>query len=119
MLDEFETEVLWRKLLLQEPVAADQPCTSKLRKLVPSCCTSFTPQSIKFDYSMLSKIKASDSRFEEILTQKDQLELKEKSLGKSRKDRQRLPAVHLVNESTIYGREKEENEIVELLVRDD
>lgn len=68
---------------------------------------------------MLSKIKASDSRFEEILTQKDQLELKEKSLGKSRKDRQRLPAVNLVNESTIYGREKEKNEIVELLVRDD
>lgn len=48
LLDEFETEVLWRKLLLQETVAADQPCASKLRKPVPTCCTSFTPQSIKF-----------------------------------------------------------------------
>lgn len=48
LLDEFETEVLWRKLLLQETVAADQPCTSKLRKPVPTCGTSFTPQSTKF-----------------------------------------------------------------------
>ena len=59
LLNEFQTEALRRKLLLGngEPAAAyDQPSssgtrTSKLRKLIPSCCTTFTPQSIRFDYS--------------------------------------------------------------------
>ncbi|KDO64038.1 hypothetical protein CISIN_1g0467643mg, partial [Citrus sinensis] len=55
-------------------------------------------QNLAYDVDVLLdefETEATDSRFEEILTQKDQLELKEKSLGKSRKDRQRLPAVHL------------------------
>ncbi|KAL9448700.1 hypothetical protein AB3S75_016071 [Citrus x aurantiifolia] len=127
LLDEFQTEAFRRKLLPGngEPAAAhDQPSssrtrTSKFRKLIPTCCTTFTPQSIQFDYAMMSKIKEINDRFQDIVTQKDSLCLNVSSAGRSKKDRQRLPTTSLVNEAKVYGRETEKKEIVELLLRDD
>ncbi|KAL9451742.1 hypothetical protein AB3S75_013332 [Citrus x aurantiifolia] len=127
LLDEFQTEAFRRRLLLGngDPAAAqDQPSssrtrTSKFRKLIPTCCTTFTPQSIQFDYALMSKIKEINGRFQEIVTQKDLLDLKESSTGGSKKDRQRLPTTSLVNEAKVFGREAEKKEIVELLLRDD
>ncbi|XP_024040330.1 putative disease resistance RPP13-like protein 1 [Citrus clementina] len=127
LLDEFQTEAFRRRLLLGngDPAAAqDQPSssrtrTSKFRKLIPTCCTTFTPQSIQFDYALMSKIKEINGRFHEIVTQKDLLDLKESSTGGSKKDRQRLPTTSLVNEAKVFGREAEKKEIVELLLRDD
>ncbi|KAJ4723708.1 Disease resistance protein [Melia azedarach] len=58
-------------------------------------------------------------RFQEIVAQKDQLDLKEKSVVKYRKVIQRLPTTSLVNEAKVYGREKDKEEIVEVLLRDD
>ncbi|KDO53848.1 hypothetical protein CISIN_1g042986mg [Citrus sinensis] len=153
LLNEFQTEALRRKLLLGngEPATAyDQPSssrtrTSKLQKLIPSCCTTFTPQSIRFDYSfdldsaveieyreplfcsiyqcpassLHYKIKEINGRFQEIVTQKDLLDLKESSAGRSKKSSQRLPTTSLVNEAKVYGRETEKRDIVELLLKDD
>ncbi|KAL9451753.1 hypothetical protein AB3S75_013341 [Citrus x aurantiifolia] len=127
LLDEFQTEAFRRKLLLgnRDPAAAlDQPSssrtrTSKFRKLIPTCCTTFTPQSIQFDYAIMSKIKEINDRFQDIVTQKDSLGLNVSSVGRSKKDRQRLPTTSLVNEAKVYGRETEKKEIVELLLRDD
>ncbi|KAL9451739.1 hypothetical protein AB3S75_013329 [Citrus x aurantiifolia] len=127
LLDEFQTEAFGRKLLLgnRDPAAAlDQPSssrtrTSKFRKLIPTCCTTFTPQSIQFDYAIMSKIKEINDRFQDIVTQKDSLGLNVSSVGRSKKDRQRLPTTSLVNEAKVYGRETEKKEIVELLLRDD
>ncbi|KAH9750642.1 putative disease resistance RPP13-like protein 1 [Citrus sinensis] len=127
LLDEFQTEAFRRKLLLGngDPAAAlDQPSssrtrTNKFRKLIPTCCTTFTPQSIQFDYAIMSKIKEINDRFQDIVTQKDSLGLNVSSAGRSRKDRQRLPTTSLVTEAKVYGRETEKNEIVELLLRDD
>ncbi|KAH9684865.1 putative disease resistance RPP13-like protein 1 [Citrus sinensis] len=127
LLDEFQTEAFRRKLLLGngDPAAAqDQPSssrtrTSKFQKLIPTCCTTFTPQSIQFDYAIMSKIKEINDRFQDIVTQKDSLGLNVSSAGRSRKDRQRLPTTSLVIEAKVYGRETEKNEIVELLLRDD
>ncbi|ESR44764.1 hypothetical protein CICLE_v10003496mg [Citrus x clementina] len=127
LLDEFQTEAFRRKLLLGngDPAAAqDQPSssrtrTSKFQKLIPTCCTTFTPQSIQFDYAIMSKIKEINDRFQDIVTQKDSLGLNVSSAGRSRKDRQRLPTTSLVTEAKVYGRETEKNEIVELLLRDD
>ncbi|XP_024038835.1 putative disease resistance RPP13-like protein 1 [Citrus clementina] len=127
LLDEFQTEVFRRKLLLGngEPAAAlDQPSssrtrTSKFQKLIPTCCTTFTPQSIQFDYAIMSKIKEINDRFQDIVTQKDSLGLNVSSAGRSRKDRQRRETTSLVKEGKVYGRETEKKDVVELLLRDD
>ncbi|KDO40434.1 hypothetical protein CISIN_1g048163mg, partial [Citrus sinensis] len=127
LLDEFQTEVFRRKLLLGngEPAAAlDQPSssrtrTSKFRKLIPTCCTTFAPQSIQFDYAIMSKIKEINGRFQEIVTQKDSLGLNVSSGGRTIKDRQRRETTSLVKEAKVYGRETEKKDVVELLLRDD
>ncbi|XP_024039376.1 putative disease resistance protein RGA3 [Citrus clementina] len=127
LLDEFETEALRRKLLLgdgeRDATNDDQPIsstgTSILRKLIPTCCTTFTPRLIKFDYTIMSKIKEINARFQDIVSQKDLLDFKENSVGRSRKVRQRRETTSLVNEAKEYGRENEKKEIVELLLRDD
>ncbi|KAL9451901.1 hypothetical protein AB3S75_013476 [Citrus x aurantiifolia] len=129
LLDEFQTEAFRRRLLLEngEPAAAhDQPSSSrtrtrKFRKLIPACCTTFTPQSIQFDYGLMSKIKEINSRFQEMVTQKNSLGLNVSSagLGRTTKNSQRQETSSLVNEAEIYGRETEKKEIAELLLRDD
>ncbi|KAJ4709502.1 Disease resistance protein [Melia azedarach] len=95
ILDEFETEALWRKLLL-EPA---QPSTSKFRKLILTCWASFSPRSIMFDSKMMSKIKEITARFQDIVKHKDQLNLEENSREKSKKVRKRLTTTSLVNEA--------------------
>ncbi|KAJ4723704.1 NB-ARC domain-containing disease resistance protein [Melia azedarach] len=92
MLEEFEYEALRRKLLVE----AAEPSSSMFLKLVPTCA-NFSLRAIKFDSMMRSKIKDITARFQEIVRQKDQLGL-DKNSG---------------------GREKEKEEIVELLLRDD
>ncbi|KAL9448631.1 hypothetical protein AB3S75_016004 [Citrus x aurantiifolia] len=127
LLDEFQTEAFRRKLLLEngDPAAAqDQPSssrtrTSKFRKLIPTCCTTFTPQLIQFDYAMMSKIKEINDRFQEIVTQKDSLGLNVSSAGGSKKASQRLETTSVVTGANVYGRETDKKEIVELLLRDD
>ncbi|KAH9715476.1 putative disease resistance RPP13-like protein 1 [Citrus sinensis] len=123
LLDEFQTEAFRRELLLAngEPAAThDHPSscrTSKFRKLIPTCCTAFTPQSIQFDYAMMSKIKEINKRFQDILLLKD---LMDSNTRRTTIDRQRLEETcSLVNEAHVYGREIEKKEIVELLLRDD
>ncbi|KAK9192529.1 hypothetical protein WN944_003222 [Citrus x changshan-huyou] len=122
LLDEFETETLRRELLHQEPAAAYQPSTStsKFRKFIPTCCTNFSPRSVQFESKMVSKMEEVTARLQDIERQKGLLKLKNViSDGKSRNFRQRLPSTSLVNEAEVYGRQKEKEEIVELLLRDD
>ncbi|KAH9670464.1 putative disease resistance protein [Citrus sinensis] len=125
VLDEFETEALRRELLRQEPAAAGQPSlsanTNKLRKLVHTRCTNLSPRSIQFESMMTSKIKGITARLQDIIsTQKGLLDSKNViSVGKSRDVGQRLPTTSLVNEAKVYGREKDKEAIVELLLRDD
>ncbi|KAH9734054.1 hypothetical protein KPL71_017249 [Citrus sinensis] len=124
LLDEFETETLRRELLHQEPAAAYQPSTStsKFRKFIPTCCTNFSPRSIQFESKMVSKMEEVTARLQDIERQKGLLKRKLKDVisdGKSRNVRQRLPSTSLVNEAEVYGRQKEKEEIVELLLRDD
>ncbi|KAH9734050.1 putative disease resistance protein [Citrus sinensis] len=124
VLDELETEALRRELLLQEPAAAYQPSTStsKFRKIIPTCCTYFSPRSIQFESKMVSEIEDVTARLQSIIsTQKDLLTMKNViSDGKSRINvGQRLPTTSLVNEADVYGRKKDKEAIVELLLRDD
>ncbi|KAL9460176.1 hypothetical protein AB3S75_003391 [Citrus x aurantiifolia] len=125
LLDEFETEAFRRKLLLAngELVAThDHPSssrTSKFRKLVPTCCTALTPQSLQLDYAMMSKIEEINNRCQDILLLKDLLGLNISIAGRTTIDRRRLPTTSLMNEAEVHGREIEKKEIVELLLRDD
>ncbi|KAK9232401.1 hypothetical protein WN943_022647 [Citrus x changshan-huyou] len=125
LLDEFQTEAFRRELLLAngEPAAThDHPSSSrtgKFRKLIPTCCTALTPQSIQLDYAMMSKIKEINKRFQDILLLKNLLGLNIFIPLRTTIDRQRLTTSSLVNEAEVYGREIEKKEIVELLLRDD
>ncbi|XP_021281488.1 putative disease resistance RPP13-like protein 1 isoform X1 [Herrania umbratica] len=115
LLDEFATEALSKKL------DAGSPNPSMVRKLVSSLNTKFSPSAVRFNVKMGSKIKEITARFQEIISQKECLELRERGAGGSTSDRvvRRLPSTSLVNESSVYGREKDKNTILELLLKNE
>ncbi|RVW93006.1 putative disease resistance RPP13-like protein 1 [Vitis vinifera] len=120
ILDSFATEALRRNLMAETLPSGTQPSTSKLRSLIPSCCTSFTPNSIKFNAEMWSKFKKITAGLQEISAQKNDLHLTENIAGKrSTKTGEILPTTSLVDESRVYGRETDKAAIVNLLLRDD
>ncbi|KAJ9685336.1 hypothetical protein PVL29_017386 [Vitis rotundifolia] len=120
ILDSFATEALRRNLMAETLPSGTQPSTSKLRSLIPSCCTSFTPNAIKFNAEMWSKIKKITARLQEISAQRNDLHLTENIAGdRSTKPREILPTTSLVDESRVYGRETDKAAIANLLLRDD
>ncbi|XP_044507239.1 putative disease resistance RPP13-like protein 1 [Mangifera indica] len=117
ILDEFATEALRRKLLLEHQT---QPTTtSKQRKWIPTFVTGSSSGSVKFSSMMASKIEEITARLQSIATARDSLELRENSEGRSKKVRERLPTTSLINEAKVHGREKDKEVIVELLLNGD
>ncbi|XP_030965415.1 putative disease resistance RPP13-like protein 1 [Quercus lobata] len=110
ILDEFATEALRRKL------NAEEPSTSKVRKFIPACCVGLNPSSIMFDANMRSKINEINTRLQEIVTQKNDLELRDCAEGRTRTKRSRVPTTSLVNEVHVYGRDGDKKAIVKLLL---
>ncbi|KAF3946919.1 hypothetical protein CMV_026870 [Castanea mollissima] len=105
ILDEFATEALGRELN-PEP-------KSKFLKIYDACVGS----NRSFGTLMRSKIKEIDTRLQEIVTQKNNLELRENAgLGRTGATRPRVPTTSLVNEGDIHGREEDKKAIVELLL---
>ncbi|KAK3228870.1 hypothetical protein Dsin_000751 [Dipteronia sinensis] len=117
ILDEFVTEALRRKLVDEpQPQASTR---SKVRKLIPTCCISLNPESIKFNVKMGSEIKEITDRLEKIVEQKNNLDLKDNLGGKSYKvGYRRLPATSL-NETHICGRENDKEAILDMLFKDE
>ncbi|KAJ0020412.1 hypothetical protein Pint_30974 [Pistacia integerrima] len=76
ILDEFATEALRRKLLLEREADAS---TSMVCRFIPTCCTKFSPQSLKFNSMMMSNIKEITVRLQDIAMEKNNLHLKENS----------------------------------------
>ncbi|KAL6327604.1 hypothetical protein AAG906_021895 [Vitis piasezkii] len=119
ILDEFNTEMLRRKLAVQpQAAAAAAATTSKVWSLIPTCCTSFTPSHVTFNVSMGSKIKDITSRLEDISTRKAQLGL-EKVAGTTTTPWKRTPTTSLFNEPQVHGRDDDKNKIVDLLLSDE
>uniref|UniRef100_A0A2N9GS73 NB-ARC domain-containing protein n=1 Tax=Fagus sylvatica TaxID=28930 RepID=A0A2N9GS73_FAGSY len=110
ILDEFATEALRCKLVNAEP------STSKLRKYIPACCVGFNPSSIMFDTNMRSKIKEIDTRLQEIVTWKNDLQLTENTGGRTKTTSSRALTTSVVNEGHIYGRDEDKKAIVKLLL---
>ncbi|KAL4600827.1 hypothetical protein ACB092_11G228100 [Castanea dentata] len=105
ILDEFATEALGRELN-PEP-------KSKFLKIYDAWVGS----NRSFGTLMRSKIKEIDTRLQEIVTQKNNLELRENAgLGRTGATRPRVPTTSLVNEGDIHGREEDKKAIVKLLL---
>ena len=109
ILDEFATEVLRRKLNAE-------PSTSRVRKFIPACCMGFNPSSIMFDANMRSKIAEIDSRLQRIVTEKNDLDLRGSTGGRTGTERSRVPTTSLVNEDNTYGRDEDKKTIIKLLM---
>ncbi|KAL4600826.1 hypothetical protein ACB092_11G228000 [Castanea dentata] len=105
ILDEFATEALRRKL-------NPEPSTSKVRKIFDACIGS----NRSFATSMRSKIEEIDTRLQNIVTDKKDLELRENTGGTTRTTRPRVPTTSLVNEGHTHGREEDKKAIVKLLL---
>ncbi|RVW40721.1 putative disease resistance RPP13-like protein 1 [Vitis vinifera] len=93
ILDEFAYEALRRKVMAE---ADDEGRTSKVRKFIPTCCTSFTPIEAMRNVKMGSKIKEMAIRLDAIYAQKAGLGLdKVAAITQSTRERHSL---HLVDE---------------------
>ncbi|KAL5745499.1 hypothetical protein ACOSP7_026645 [Xanthoceras sorbifolium] len=114
ILDEFATEALTRKLMF-----APQPTTSKVRKLISNYCNSLNSKAIKFNVKMGSKLNETTARLQDIVTEKNNLDLIENLGGRSNRVYKRLPTTSLVNEACVYGREQDKETIVEHLLSDE
>ena len=119
ILNEFNIEMLRRKLAMQPQAAAAATAatTSKVWSLISTCCTSLTPSHVIFNVSMGSKIKDITSRLEDISTRKAQLGL-EKVARTTTTTWKRTPTTSLFNEPQVHGRDDDKN-IVDLLLNDE
>ncbi|KDP43587.1 hypothetical protein JCGZ_16874 [Jatropha curcas] len=100
ILDEFDFEAR-RSKLKAKPMTG----SSRVRKLTPNI------RAVKFNKKLISKIKATTPRLEEITSRRNELDLSERPV----KLWERIPATCLVNHAEIYGREKDKKAILELL----
>ncbi|KAM4080538.1 hypothetical protein ACJW30_11G024500 [Castanea mollissima] len=105
ILDEFTTEALQREL-------NPKPNKSKVRKIIDACVGS----NRSFITLMRSKIANIDSRLQRIMKDKNDLELRENTGGKTTTTRSRVPTTSLVNERHTYGREEDKKAIIKLLL---
>lgn len=112
ILDEFTTEAIHRGLIVESEVSRSK------RPKVIQACSNLIPSNVVFRVRMGSKIKGITSRLQEISSQKNDLELRENLEGSSKKVRKRLPTTSLVNESQIFGRERDKEIMLEFLMMD-
>ncbi|KAL6340027.1 hypothetical protein AAG906_038862 [Vitis piasezkii] len=122
VLDEFATELLRHKLMAERP---QTPNTSKVRSLIPTCCTSFNPCHVVFNVKMGSKIKEITNRLEKLSTKNFGLGLRKATveLGLERVDGttstwQRPPTTSLIDEP-VHGRDDDKKVIIEMLLKDE
>ncbi|KAM3699266.1 hypothetical protein ACJW31_05G012600 [Castanea mollissima] len=108
ILDEFATEALRHELIAEAS-------TSKVLKLIPGC-VGLNRNYVTFSGRMRFKIKEIDTRLQEIVTQKNDLELKVKAQGMTKTTRSRLPSTSLVNEGQVFGRDEDKKAIINLLL---
>ncbi|KAL4313168.1 hypothetical protein GQ457_01G002040 [Hibiscus cannabinus] len=117
ILDEFAYEEL--RLKLQKTQA--QASTSKVRKLLPSCCTGsdFTPSSFLFKNAMIPKMKDITARLNTLATRRSSLGLGEnlsQAASFERKKPARLQPTSVVDVAVEYvGRDNEKREMLDLL----
>ncbi|KAF7152046.1 hypothetical protein RHSIM_Rhsim01G0058600 [Rhododendron simsii] len=113
VLDEFATKALRRKVM-EEPRAS----TSKVRALIPNCCTSFNPSTLVSDFRLRSEMDEITKRLQDLFDRRMGLGLKNIDARGSGKAPQRQPTSSLIIEPCLYGRDKDKKAIIELLMSD-
>ncbi|GLT43742.1 hypothetical protein SLA2020_176730 [Shorea laevis] len=114
VIDEINTEVQRRRILGHPQFGT----TSKVRLFFPPCCAGFNSSGIKFSGRLGPKIEAITARFQQILEQRNILNLVDRG-GQGRLDtkKERLrSASSLVDESRVFGREQDKQVILERLM---
>ncbi|XP_058222895.1 putative disease resistance RPP13-like protein 1 [Rhododendron vialii] len=113
ILDEFSTEAL-RQHVLKESRAS----TSKVRALIPTCCTRFDPSTLVSDFRMRSKMDEMTKRLKDLFDRRTGLDLQIVDAGHSSRSPQIPPTSSLMHETRLYGRDGDQKAIIELLLRD-
>ncbi|KAL7618552.1 hypothetical protein Lser_V15G03736 [Lactuca serriola] len=108
VLDDLATEALRRKLN-QETQASTS--TSKVLKLVPKCCTNFSPRNIMYGQQMSSKLEEITIKLRDLVDQKNDLGLNV-NVERSNITERRLEQTSLVDESKIMGREGDKEKLL-------
>ncbi|XVF33692.1 hypothetical protein REPUB_Repub17cG0190200 [Reevesia pubescens] len=116
VVDELATEALRRRLTEQTQPSASTNNNKVWKFILPSCFRAINPNTIKFDANMKSKIKEITSRLDDLAAQKNFLNLVENGGGRSEKVLQRLATSSLVDESCVYGRDRDKDAILNLLM---
>ncbi|XVF73594.1 hypothetical protein PTKIN_Ptkin12aG0214800 [Pterospermum kingtungense] len=108
VLDDFATVALRQKL------EEGQTITTKIRKYVSSLFNQFT-----FKYKMASKVKEITARLQDVVKQKDDLGLTERIGSSSNRVFRRLPSTSLVNESLVFGRDRDKEHVINKVLREE
>ncbi|KAL3750475.1 hypothetical protein ACJRO7_011474 [Eucalyptus globulus] len=113
LLDEFAIESMENKSKME-------PATSKVRALLPSCCSGLSPKALMFGHTTRSKIEEMDDRLQEIIARKNGLSLRENK-GKRFSYHQLDEPIPTTNMTEPYfvSREDEKREILRLLTREE
>ncbi|PWA57228.1 NB-ARC domains-containing protein [Artemisia annua] len=107
ILDALATDAMYREF-----VNESQPITNKVRKFIPSCCTSFS-----LSTRVGSKLDNISTRLQELMDEKDKLGLSVKNEGS--KDKNRSYQTSLECGRGIVGREGDKKELVQKLLSDE
>ncbi|XP_058222893.1 putative disease resistance RPP13-like protein 1 [Rhododendron vialii] len=112
VLDEFSTEALRQQVLKKESPAS----TSKVRALIPTCCTRFNPTTLAFASRMRSKMDEITERLKDLFDRRTGLGLQYGNAG--HKPPQRPRTSSFIHEPRLYGRDGDQKVIIELLLSD-
>ncbi|PWA86764.1 Disease resistance protein [Artemisia annua] len=114
VLDDMAFETLRRKLN-QEPQASTS--TSKLLKIIPTCCTNYTPHKIMYGRKISSKLDEITKKLHDLVEEKNSLGL-DVNVKVERTNR-RLEETSLVDKSNVLGREGDKEALLEKLLVDE
>ncbi|CAK9136486.1 unnamed protein product [Ilex paraguariensis] len=115
LVDEIATEASAHQLKSETEAAAAATSKVKVLNFLPPSFTDF-PRSVELKFKFGPKIEEITSRLQEMAQLRDDLGLRE---VESSTRRERLPTTSLVVESHVYGREKEKQDILELVLKDE
>ncbi|XP_022764209.1 putative disease resistance RPP13-like protein 1 [Durio zibethinus] len=115
ILDKFATEALRLKLTREHQDHRPR----KLQKLVDACFTWFRGHNLSFNKEMMSEIKEITARFQVLEAGISLLALTKNGGGRPRRTWEWRSTTCLVNETQVYGREKDKETILDLIFGSD
>ncbi|XP_052621236.1 putative disease resistance protein At3g14460 [Lactuca sativa] len=117
VLDDLATEAGQRKLNHESHASTS---SNKVLKIIPTCCTNFTPRNIMYGRLMSSKLDEISNKLRDLVDQKINLGLNV-NVNAERPNRleRRLGQTSLVDESKIMGRKGDKEALLKKLLRNE